>query len=150
MSGATLVVFVGGLLAIFLLVVAALTWQEARSRRYEGGPTYVIEDAVTFVRDHLDPDVADRLNRSDVLRILEWEIFYLQGLAQKRRSQPVETVAGGVEGSIDFIAREIAAKNKVTYDSVDIAAVLELEAQYLTSIGAVGERVEIQEEDGPS
>ena len=151
MSGATLVVFVGGLAAVFLFIVAVLMWQEARSRRYDDGPTYVIEDAVTHVVDHLDPDVAERLGRADVLRILEWEIFYLQGLAQKRRSQPVETVAGGVEGSIDFIAREIAAKNKVTYDSDDIAAVLELEVQYLTSIGAVGERIgEIQEEDDPS
>ena len=151
MSGATLVVFVGGLAAVFLFIVAVLMWQEARSRRYDDGPTYVIEDAVTHVHDRLDPDVARRLSRADVLRILEWEIFYLQGLAQKRRSRPVETVAGGVEGSIDFIAREIAAKNKVTYDSDDIAAVLELEVQYLTSIGAVGERIgEIQEEDDPS
>lgn len=151
MSGATLVVFVGGLVAVFLFVVAALMWQEARSRRYDDGPTYVIEDAVSYVVDRLGPQVAERVGRPDVLRILEWEIFYLQGLAQKRQSRPVETVAGGVEGSIEFIAREIAVKNKVTYASRDIAAVLELEAEYLTSIGAVGDRVaETQEEDDPS
>ena len=151
MSGATLVVFVGGLVAVFLFVVAALMWQEARSRRYDDGPTYVIDDAVSYVLERLDPDVRERLRREDVLRILEWEIFYLQGLAQKKRSEPVETIAGGVEGSVDFIAREIAAKNKVTYASSDIAAVLKLEAEYLISIGAVGERVgEIQEEDDPS
>jgi hypothetical protein len=99
----------------------------------------------------LDPDVRGRLGRSDVMRIIEWEIFYLQGLAQEKRSNAVETIAGGVEGSIEYFAREIAAKNKVTYASDDIAAVLELEAEYLASIGAVGDRVaETQEEDDPS
>ena len=138
MSGATLVVFVGGLVAVFLFIVAALTWQEAKSRASDEGPVYVIEDAATFITGRLDQSTAARLRRSDIVRILEWEIFYLQGLAQKRRATPVDTVAGGPEAAVAFITREIAEKNKVTYDSVDVAAVLAAEADYLVSIGAVG------------
>jgi hypothetical protein len=147
-SSPTFVVFVGGLAAIFLFVVAALVWQEAKSRTIDEGPLYVLEDAVDFVIERLDPGVM--LERSDVLRILEWEIYYLQGLAQPKRRNRVETVAGGEAAAVDFITAEIADKNKVTYDSSDVAAVLALEASYLASIGAVGARVFDEREDDRS
>jgi len=149
-SGPTLVVFVGGLVAVFLFVVAALVWQEARWKDHDDGPVYVIEDAVDHVLGRLDEDVRGRLDRSDVLRILEWEIYYLQGLAQKKRRNPVETVAGGDRSAVAYITAEIAEKNKVTYDSEDVAAVLDVEADYLASIGAVGAPVLDEQEDDPS
>jgi hypothetical protein len=148
-SGATLVVFVGGLAVVFLLIVAALMWQEAKSRSFDEGPVYVIEDAATFIGERLEPSVRSRLDRSDVVRILEWEIYYLQGLAQQRRSNPVETIAGGIDTAVEYITREIAEKNKVTYDSGDVAAVLAAEAEYLASIGAVGAPV-VEPRDDPS
>jgi hypothetical protein len=148
-SGPTLVVFVGGLSAVFLFVVAALMWQEAKSKSFDDGPVYVIEDAVTFIADRLEPEVRSRLHRADVLRILEWEIYYLQGLAQQRRSTPVETIAGGAAAAVEYITREIAEQNKVTYDSGDVAAVLAAEAGYLASIGAVGAPV-VEQRDDPS
>ncbi len=148
MSAPTLVVFVGGLAAIFLLIVAALVWQEAKSRTYDEGPVYVIEDAVDFVIEGLG--ATSRLGRSDVLRILEWEIYYLQGLAQEKRRTPVETVAGGDAAAVDYISAQIAEKNKVIYDSAEVAAVLAVEADYLASIGAVGAPVIDEQEDDRS
>ena len=150
MSGATLVVFVGGLAAVFLFIVAALVWQEAKSRAQDHGPVYVLEDAVDYILGRLDEDLGGRLDRSDVLRILEWEIYYLQGLAQEQRRNPVETIAGGNTSAIEFITAEIADKNKVTYDSNDVAAVLAVEADYLASIGAIGAPVVDEQEDDPS
>jgi hypothetical protein len=149
MSGPTLVVFVGGLAAVFLFIVAVLMWQEAKSRSFDEGVVYVIEDAATFIIGRLEPPTSSRLDRSDVVRILEWEIFYLQGLAQRRRSTPVETIAGGIDSAVEFITDEIAEKNKVTYDSSDVAAVLTVEAEYLASIGAVGAPV-VDQRDDPS
>ncbi len=149
MSGPTLVVFVGGLAAVFLFVVAALMWQEAKSRTFDEGPVYVIEDAATFIIERLEPPTDSRLRRSDVIRILEWEIYYLQGLAQQRRSTPVETIAGGIDAAVEYITREIADKNKVTYDSSDVVAVLAAEAEYLASIGAVGAPV-VEQRDDPT
>ena len=141
MTGATQVVFVGGLVAIFLLIVAALMWQEARSRGSGGQLVYVLEDAVDLVMQNLSEDLGQRLTRSDVLRILEWEVFYLQGLAQTDRHRPVETVAGGWAEAVDYVTRQIAERHGVTYDSDDVAAVLAIEGEYLASIGAVGEEV---------
>ena len=145
MSGPTLVVFVGGLAAVFLLVVAALMWQEAKSRTYDDGVVYVIEDAIDFVSDRLPENVSGRMRRPDVQRVLEWEIYYLQGLAQTRRRDPVETFAGGAEPAVSYITGQIAEKHGVTYDARDVAEVLKLEADYLASIGAVGDMVEGEE-----
>ncbi len=142
MSGASLVALVALLAAALLLAVGAMVWQEAKRRPQGSAPTYVISDAVRFITARLDPEVAQRLRKPDVLRIIEWEVHYLQGLAQKDRRNPVETVAGGSDASIDYITSQIAQVNGVTYDRDDVAAVLRLEADYLMSIGAVGEQVE--------
>jgi hypothetical protein len=129
-----------GLLAgILLLIVAALVWQEAKRRPQAEGPVYVVEDAVRFIVSRLDPDTAVRLRTSDVRRIVEWEVYYLQGLAQPRRHTPVETVAGGWEEAVTFIAGRIEEAHGVAYAVDDIRRVLRLEAAYLQSIGAVGD-----------
>ncbi len=145
MSGVTLVAFVVLLGTVLLFVVAILVWQEARSRGADEGPVYVIEDAVDYVMGGLAGSGAG-LRRSDVLRILEYEIFYLQGLAQDDRRNPVETVAGGTAASVDYIAGRIAEKHRAIYPREEIEAVLSLEAGYLASIGAVGTVVEAEEE----
>jgi hypothetical protein len=129
------------LLAVFLVIVAVMVWQEGR-RRGPGGepPTYVVEDAVEHVVNGLGG--RGPLRRSDVRRIIEYEVFYLQGLAQPRRRTPVEVVAGGADAAVDFIAGRIADAHGVAYAHDDIRAVLALEAEYLASIGAVGEPVD--------
>ena len=142
MSAVTTVAFVGLLVAIFLFIVAAMVYQEARRRDVGAGePVYVIEDAVAFIADRLDPTLRERLRRSDIRRIVEWEVHYLQGLAQKRRRNPVEVTAGGAPAAIEYIVERIATQHGVSYAHDDVAAVLALEARYLESIGAVGEPV---------
>lgn len=142
MSPSTTVAFVGILVAVLLFVLAAMVWQEAKRRRFDPGPTYVVEEAVSFIADRLDPDTRTRLRRVDIRRIVEWEVFYLQGLAQKNRKTPVETVAGGTDAAVDYIAGEILDRHGVSYSLDDIRSVLRIEAEYLMAIGAVGEVVE--------
>ena len=82
-------------LAGALLIIAALVvWQHAS--RQVTVPTYGMEDAVTFVVTTIVPEVGARIGEVGVRRILEWEVFYLQGLAQENRLEPVETVAGAL------------------------------------------------------
>jgi hypothetical protein len=128
------------LFGVFLLIVAVMAWQEARSRGFEGGPVYVVEDAVDFVTERLDADTTrTRLRKADVRRILEYEVHHLQGLAQDSRRRVVDVVAGGTEGSVDWIVDEIHRRHGVAYARDDVYEVLGLEAVYLVSIGAVGE-----------
>jgi hypothetical protein len=144
MSGPAVFAFVAVLIGIFLVVVALVVWQEARRRPSYEPLTYVVEDAVTHVESGLRADGDPHLARADIRRILEWEVFYLQGLAQDDRSNPVDTVAGGHQASIDYIIGEIAAKHGVSYAREDVENVLRMEADYLFQIGAVGDEVEFE------
>ena len=145
MSPAAVVSFVALLVGVFLLIIALVVWQEAKRRPSYEPLEYVVEDAVKHAHAGLPKE--STLTRADVRRILEWEVYYLQGLAQDRRSDPVETVAGGHEASVGYIAGQIQAKHGVSYSRGDIEEVLRLEADYLMAIGAVGERVELGEEE---
>ena len=141
MSGSVLALVIV-LVGVFLVIAALVVWQEARRRPSYEPLTYVVEDAVRHVEAGLALEGEESLPRAEIRRILEWEVFYLQGLAQDDRSNPVETVAGGHEASVDFIIDQVATKHGVTYARRDVENVLRLEADYLYQIGAVGEPVE--------
>ncbi len=117
-------------------MVAALVWQEAKRRARSEPRVYVISEAVSFVRRRLPDEIAARLDDAKVQRILEWEVYYLQGLAG-----PQDTVAGGADVAIDFVVTGIRERNRVEHRREDVAAVLHLEAEYLLAIGAVGSPV---------
>lgn len=131
--------FVVLLVGVLLVIVALMVWQEAKRRPSYEPLEYVINDAVKHISERMPDD--SEVNRGDIRRILEWEVFYLQGLAQKKRSNPVETVAGGHEASVEYIAHQIHTKHGVSYPQTDIEDVLRLEADYLMAIGAVGDPV---------
>lgn len=144
MSGFTTVALLAGLGVIFLLVVALLVWQEAKSRLSSQPTTYVISDAVQYIWSELLPEHRSQLSRSGLRRIIEWEVHYLQGLAQKTRSQAVDVFAGGTPLAVEYIQTKIIETHRVSYSSELIQAVLRLEAGYLASIGAIGSPVENQ------
>jgi hypothetical protein len=139
-SAVALVVLLAG---VFLVIVALVVWQEAKRRPSYEPLEYVIEDAVRHVEAGLESEGNDNLRRSDVRRILEWEVYYLQGLAQDNRRNPVETIAGGHRVSIEYIIEQIASKHGVSYAPRDVEDVLRHEADYLFRIGAVGEAVDL-------
>jgi hypothetical protein len=144
MSSAEVVAFVAVLAGALLVIIALMVWQEARRRPSYEPLEYVVNDAVKHVAERL-PE-ASGLKNADIRRILEWEVFYLQGLAQDDRKNPVETVAGGHRLSVEYIAGQIHDKHGVSYSQGQIEEVLRLEADYLMAIGAVGEPVGEEEE----
>lgn len=113
---------------LFAAVAAAFFWQEARSRAEV--PEYVINDVIDHVSDHL-PEVP----RQHIQRIVESEVFYLQGLtdADPEGFRPI----AGSDAAVDFVA-ERALKAGFKYDRELIEIVMALEAEYLASIGAIG------------
>ena len=126
------------LAAVLLIVVALVVWQHAQRE----GPrevTFGIENAVSFIAGRLDAEVHKRLGKDGIRRVVEWEVYYLQGLAQEDRRQPVETVAGDYGPAVEFIRGEIARTHDRDYSVGDIGAVLALGVTYLQSIGAIGE-----------
>lgn len=134
-------------MVVFLVIVGALVWQEARRQPGAAEAAYVVDDVIAFVVERLDPQVRHRVRTDGVRRIIEWEVFYLQGLAQEDRRRPVETVAGGWPESVAYIVARIADVHGAIYDPHDVAEVLSLEAEYLAVIGAVGEPVDLDEKE---
>lgn len=130
------------LFGAFLVILALVVWQEARRRPSYEPLEYVVDDAVKHIEEGLAAEGNADLRRGDIRRILEWEVFYLQGLAQDDRKNPVETVAGGHDASVTWIMQQIAQKHGVSYSRDDVEAVLRHEADYLFRIGAVGEKVD--------
>ncbi len=128
------------LLALAAISVAVLI--RRRSNRAGGQPVYVINDAIDFAVEHVDPDVLDRIRPAGVQRIIEWSVHYLQGLAvPARRRRGLRVVAGGEGSAIEYIHGMLVGTG-YDYSPSDIAAVLAGEAAYLAGIGALGERVE--------
>jgi hypothetical protein len=127
------------LFGVLLIIAALVIWQHAPQRTTS--PVYGVEDAVGYVMARIDRETATRLGEAGVRRILEWEVYYLQGLAQKNRSQPVETVAGNYEPAVAYIGEQIKDVLGRSYPAEDIAKVLDLEVAYLASIGAIGDQV---------
>lgn len=144
-SGAAMVLVVL-LLVLVLAALAAAALMEARSRRAAAAhPVYVINDAVSFTLDGLDPEVLKRVGPAGVRRIIEWSTHYLQGLAvPARRRRGLLVVAGGEGNAIDYIHRELSRRGR-DYSPADIAAVLAGEAGYLADIGALGGQADEQE-----
>lgn len=147
MSGASAVALAGLLVALFCVIVGVLVWQEAKRRPGSEPPSYVVEDAVRYITARLPDEVRVRIGVVGVRRVIQWEVHYLQGLAQPDRRNPVETVAGGSDASIDYIVSQIADVNDADYDARDVGEVLRLEADYLNSIGAIGEPVDLEQND---
>lgn len=143
MSGPAVFTFVAFLVGVLLFILALMVWQESKRRPSYEALEYVVEDAVKHVEAGLEAEGNVTLRRADIRRILEWEVFYLQGLAQDKRRNPVETIAGGHEASISYIIEQIDSKHGVTYAQNDVESVLRHEADYLVRIGAVGDAVDI-------
>lgn len=127
------------LVAFGVALVAVMLFQEARTRTQVEPPAYIVSDAIDYARAHVDPEVRSRLKKAGIQRIIEWSVHYLQGLAEKAtRRGDVTVIAGGEETAVAYITAQLA-KRGFDYSEEDVAAVLATEADYLASIGALGD-----------
>ncbi len=124
----------GGLVLATVLVVmiVAFTWQGWRRRR-DPDPLYVLDDAAGYAHSRLEAPTRERIDRSVVRRILEWQLEYHQVVAPR-------TGEVAVVGSGDAISHvlERAAESAMALEARDIAEVIAADVEYLVSIGAVG------------
>lgn len=125
---------------LFLVVALGFAWQERRAIA-EDVAIYSVEDSITYVVGRLSEDTAETIQQSDVRRILEWEVRYLQDPAV--RADDGAVVAGGLP-SAEF-AQETLARMGFAYEGPHIIEVLDLRAEYLQQIGAVGQPLSADE-----
>ena len=134
------------LAGVALLVVLAIgvAWQERR-RPMEPGLVYDVEESIAFVHGRLGAAAASVLKPSDVRRMLEWSVRYLQDPAV-RESPNAPAVAGGED--IARYVQERSIESGVAYDAELIFEVLDLQNRYLQSLGALGDHVDGREDGG--
>lgn len=127
----------GVLLTVVVVIALAFSWQ-GRLRLPERTVTYGTEEAIKFIASRLSPDSAATIGERSVRRILEWEMRYLQEELAAGDEKPV--VLGGPDAAA-YVATQTATQG-YEYAPEAIDEILELQAQYLVSIGAVAEAAE--------
>ena len=116
---------------------------------------YDLFEAVEFVAERLPDALSAKLSYDDVQDILLWRLDHLRlkGSATYGRGDVTATEAEGRDDevvtsdddSVDYVlAKAIESGRDV--DALDVVVVLDLESQYLRSIGALGPPAE---ESGP-
>jgi hypothetical protein len=132
-----------GFLAVALVftIAAVVLGREARRLATKApGKVFEFEDAVDWVCQHVDEDVAAVLSPDDVRRILNWHIEYfrIKGVSSNGDSPRVEgpVVVSGAE-TVDFVLRQAEAEG-LDYTPQQVHAVLDAQMTYLEAIGAVG------------
>jgi hypothetical protein len=126
--------FLLALVAVLVVFGVGLLLQERRPS--EVAIVYSVEDAIDFVWDGLSDETRTSVGRSDVRRILEWEMHYLQ--RPDHREGPA--VVGGIDAAAYAQERSIA--QGYGYEPPFIFEVLDLQAAYLAQLGAVGGQAE--------
>jgi hypothetical protein len=131
--------FFAVMIGVVLLFGVAMFWQESK-RMTSGEAIYGIEDSIEWIWEGLGENKRS-LTKSDVRRILEWEMFYLQ--QPDLWEDDGQPVVGGVAAAA--YAQEKALESGNAYEPEQIFAVLDLQASYLEAIGAIGERADPEE-----
>lgn len=142
MRGVTAVALAAVLVAVFLGLVAMLVIQEGPKWRFRSREPleYVLTDATEWVWSRLSASGRSGLQRTDVLRILEWQVFFLQESVKGVPRGEASVIVGDTPQAVDFIVAG-ASSQGVEYSPESIAEVLEWQGTYLESIGAVADPV---------
>ena len=108
---------------------------------------YDLIEAVDFVAERLPDALSARLSYDDVREILLWRLDHLrlQGSVTYGRADLTATEAENQDkevvtrddDSVDYVLAK-ASESERDIDALDVVVVLDLESQYLKTIGALG------------
>ena len=139
------------LAAVVVAVVARYTVATVSTRlaNTEAVAIYDLSAAAEFVHRGLPAEIGERAGPETVALLLAWHLDHLRrrGVAAFGRA---DTMAAGAartprrsepDEALDNLLRRAAAEG-IALDALDAVVVLELNARYLASIGAVGEQAD--------
>jgi hypothetical protein len=128
--------FFAVLMAVVVAFGVAMFWQESK-RMSQPQAIYGVEDSIEFIWAALG-DETHNLKKSDVRRILEWEMHYLQ---QPHLWESESSPVFGGRAAAEYVQNQALAAG-YPYEPDQIFAVLDMQAAYLDAIGAVGDQVD--------
>ena len=120
------------LAAIVVFVIAALLIGRETSRLSASAPrpVYDIDEAVVWIADRLPEEISSQLSHADVRQIIHWSMNHLRVLALDDRTAEEDETFG-------YVLDQAAEAGK-EWTPVEVKAVLDAQAEYLTVIGAAG------------
>jgi len=134
--------FAIGLLVLLAVVGLAFYWQG--SIRLPGAAVaYGVEDSIKYITPRLSEDTREKIGTKSVRRMLEWEMKFLQDRLDADSEQVI--VLGGSE-AIDYVLEQTASQG-FEYEREVVAEVMQLQAAYMESIGALARPVAEDERD---
>lgn len=126
------VFFALGLLILIVLIGFAFMWQG--SIRMPGGPVaYGVEESIRYITPRLSEETREVVGVKSVRRVLEWEMRYLQEQLEAGADNAV--VIGG-DAVTEYILDQ-TRRQGFDYDPAIVAEIMELQAEYMESIGAL-------------
>ena len=128
------------LVLIFGIAAAVIGREARRLDAVPPNPVFDLNEAVTWVADHLPFEVSAVLSHDDVRRIIDWnlEYFRTKGVSGNGHSAHTEgpVVVGGAE-TVDYVLHRAQAVGS-PYTAAQVHAVLDAQMTYLEAIGAIG------------
>ena len=126
--------------AVFVIAAVVIGREARRLAVLPVQRTFNFEDAVSYVCDHVNDQVAAVLTPDDVRQILDWhlEYFRLKGVSGNGSGPHVDgpVIVTGAE-TVGFVLMKSEAAG-TPYTPEQVHAVLDAQMGYLTEIGAVG------------
>ncbi len=122
----TVILLLLAAVAVFVLAAVVVGREAHRLDGESPRPVFDLDEAVAWVADRLDFDLAARLSHADVRRMLELSLERL----------PI----GGEDGMVadDETVAHVVTAGEGQWPESDVWAVVDLEVLYLEAIGAIG------------
>ena len=143
------VFFVLGAAVVVAIAFYAVGRMVAQLETERPSAVYEMAAAVDWIAERLPDEVTARLSYEELGQVLGWHLDWFSSVGVA--SEHGETLAGDDvvhEGSVAMedaavdaiVAKSVAAGEEIA--AVDVVCVLDLQMQYLSEIGAVGETVD--------
>ncbi len=146
-----LVLVVLAMAGVFAIAAVVIGREVRRLSKQAPQRSFDFEEAVTWVCDHVGPEVAAVLSPDDVRRILDWHLEYFRNRGVSANGDRPHTegpvVVSGAE-TVDFVLMR-AELSGSPYTPEQVHAVLDAQMDYLERIGAVDPVAE-PDEDSPA